>query len=850
MLLIESGIAAIKMFESAHFKRLLESEENMDKKVFLVCNAHLDPVWQWEWEEGAAEAISTFRVAAEFCEEFDGFVFNHNEAILYQWIEEFEPALFERIRRLVKEGKWHIMGGWYLQPDCNMPSGEGFVRQIMEGRRYFLNKFGKAPTVAINFDPFGHTVGLVQIMAKCGYKGYLFCRPGADGRPLPAELFRWRGFGGAEIAARRVTSMYASSLGCAADKIKMIAQGTNENVDICLWGVGDHGGGPSRIDLQRIEKLRTELEAEGIELIHATPEEYFEAACNKDMPVFEGSLNPWAVGCYTSQIQVKQQYRHLENELLLTEKMCAAAEISSGKKYPAESIAQAQQDLLTVQFHDMLPGSSIQPAEKMALRMLDHGLELLSRARLGAFLALAQGQPRHEEGEIPIMVYNPHPFPVEGDFCCEMMLWDQNWDGKFSFPQVYQNGALLPTQCEKEHSNINLDWRKRAVFHTALAPMQMNRFACRYIKLDAKPTPNIQADDEYFYFENDFLKAAVSRKTGMLERCEVAGKVYIQGVSLDIYADNADPWGMTVNGFYNQIGSFKLLSSQESGEFSGAGQELAAVRVIEDGEVRTIIEAVLGYKRSRAVVQYIFSKFSDVIGCTVRLQWAEPQKTVKFTVKTESDAQACSAQTAYGVQNQLINGDECVSGSYVTLCSRTGALGIANNGTYGFSAVPGEIRTTLLRSAAYCAHPIGDRMLIPDDRFTPHMEMGERTYEFRLLAGERAQVEHRMAEIAAVFNEAPVALSFFPSGEDGCETAQSCIEINGPLQMTAFKRAADENGYILRLFNPLAEKSEGTVCCALLKEPISVSLKPYEFITFRLASGAVTEVSAAEEEIS
>lgn len=140
-------------------------------------------------------------------------------------------------------------------------------------------------------------------------------------------------------------------------------------------------------------------------------------------------------------------------------------------------------------------------------------------------------------------------------------------------------------------------------------------------------------------------------------------------------------------------------------------------------------------------------------------------------------------------------------------------------------------------------------MLIPDDRFTPHMEMGERTYEFRLLAGERAQVEHRMAEIAAVFNEAPVALSFFPSGED-CETAQSCIEINGPLQMTAFKRAADENGYILRLFNPLAEKSEGTVCCALLKEPISVSLKPYEFITFRLASGAVTEVSAAEEEIS
>ena len=91
------------------------------KTVHLVCNAHLDPVWQWEWEEGAAEAISTFRTACEFCESYDTFVFNHNEAVLYQWIEEYDPELFKRIQRLVKKGKWHIAGGWFLQPDCNMP---------------------------------------------------------------------------------------------------------------------------------------------------------------------------------------------------------------------------------------------------------------------------------------------------------------------------------------------------------------------------------------------------------------------------------------------------------------------------------------------------------------------------------------------------------------------------------------------------------------------------------------------------------------------------------------------------------------------------------------------------------
>lgn len=104
------------------------------KIVHLICNAHLDPVWLWEKEEGIAEALSTFRVAARFCREYDQFVFCHNEAVLYQWVEEYDSALFAEIQELVKLKKWHIMGGWYLQPDCNMPSGESFCRQIEVGQ--------------------------------------------------------------------------------------------------------------------------------------------------------------------------------------------------------------------------------------------------------------------------------------------------------------------------------------------------------------------------------------------------------------------------------------------------------------------------------------------------------------------------------------------------------------------------------------------------------------------------------------------------------------------------------------------------------------------------------------------
>ena len=139
------------------------------KRVHLICNAHLDPVWLWRWQEGCTEALSTFRTAEAFTEEFPDFVFNHNEAILYEWVKENEPELFARIQQKVKEGKWHIMGGWYLQPDCNMPNGESIIRNISEGHRFFEEEFGVRPTTAINFDSFGHSVGLVQILKQAGY---------------------------------------------------------------------------------------------------------------------------------------------------------------------------------------------------------------------------------------------------------------------------------------------------------------------------------------------------------------------------------------------------------------------------------------------------------------------------------------------------------------------------------------------------------------------------------------------------------------------------------------------------------------------------------------------------------
>lgn len=760
------------------------------KRIHMICNAHIDPIWQWDWPEGVSATLSTFYSAVRLCDEFD-YIFCHNEVTVYKYIEEYAPELFEKIKELVKAGKWHIMGGWYLQPDCNMISGESAVRQIREGQRYFKEKFGVVPTTAINLDPFGHSVGLVQIVKKCGQDSYLFMRPFSHELSLPSDQFIWRGLDGSEIKATRITGGYSTPLGNSAESLRHKTKWQPFDVRVALWGVGNHGGGPSRKDLSDIEK---ELLADtSIEFIHSTPEQFFKEI--QPTEVFDRSLHISMPGCYTSMYRVKKLHAQLENEISMAERLASVA-YARGllSSYPEKELKTATEDLLNAQFHDVLPGTSIQCGEDAGIRYLNHGMLEAERVKIKAYFALSSNQNPAGEGEYPIVIFNPHPYELYDNVECEFTLADQNWNEEICSHITVkdENGQSVPYQIIKEESNLNLDWRKRIIFESRLKPMALTRYSVYIDFQDAKKSNRVSE----FVFDNGRKHVEIDEKTGLLKSYKIDNVEYISnGFSLCSLDDNSDPWGMGKNQLVKMGSNEKefIPSITPSGVFSG----MKTVQVVENGDIYLGIEAFFECDSTRARILYKIYKNNDDIDIDISLYLGDIDKIIKLKLPILQNGELIG-QTAFGTDTLFCDGRENVSHRFVAIDTEKGCLALLNNGVYGSHFENGCLYMSLVRGVTYCAHPIGERELIPKDRFTKKIDQGENNYSFRLTLVSRDKLERKTEE----FIKKPYALNIFPIPKGKDANIPLDISIGGDIiSLPTVKKAYDKNALIFRLLN-------------------------------------------------
>ncbi len=838
-------------------------------RIHFIANAHIDPVWLWDRTEGMGAAISTFRSAVNMLKRFPELIFCHNEAVLYKYVERCDNALFQEISKLVREGRWRIIGGWYLQPDCNMPSGESFIRQIKFGREYFRLKFGvDRLDTAVNFDSFGHTVGLVQIMAKAGYKNYLVTRPrhlDDVGEYIHGTHIKWHGAAGTSVDVYKAPS-YCTPLGNVLEQYPYaMRKQAHQPVACYLWGVGDHGGGPSATDTKTLNEFfrSGDMSYEGSEKekeikgFHSHPDAFFDdfrSAGGKDDIVTGHSLRSFSVGCYTSMCRIKQKHFKLENDLLFAEKICLSAfENDPAAYYPGASIRSAWEDLLFTEFHDSLPGSSIQKVEDDMLDMLGRGLTTAKDETAQAFFSLCKGQKPAADGDTPVLVFNPNPYPVTTDVETEYMLEKSavsSGEGETTVAVVRgEKGDVIPSQNERASSSLPIDWAKKIVFRATLAPMTVTRFDIghRIEKIAAKFPEDIEAKP----LENDIAITAagqtvtVSAGTGLLTVTRDGKDIIQNGAKILVVDDDSDPWGMNVTSFRNIKGEFRLCTGERAAKLSALHEsELPPVRVVEDGELRTVVEAIFGYGESYAVVRYFISKHDATVKINIRVFMCEKDTMLKLSFPTHENGDLYG-DAAFIREKLVADGRELVCRGYSAVTGEKYAAAFYTFGTHGFSCETDgngekEIRISLLRTPGYAAHPIGERRVLPIDRFSPRQDVGERVFDIALETGDRTSVLEEAGVVHQMLSQPPMALCFAPSPEGKKPKAPVEIENRHIILSSAYQKAGRA---IYRFYNPTDSKKETKIKFPSLNIHSEFSLLPFEFRTFAVTKDSIDEIA-------
>ncbi|MCU1291709.1 MAG: alpha-mannosidase, partial [Bryobacterales bacterium] len=591
-------------------------------------------------------------------------------------------------------------------------------------------------------------------------------------------------------------------------------------------------------DLSRITAYARE-QAPQRKVVHSDPDQYWKqrAKTETGLPVVTQSLNPFATGCYTSQIRIKQRYRALENEYFQTERMAMAAVAQGLMAYPFGELSEAERDLLFAQFHDILPGSSVPAAEEASLRLMDHGLEILSRVKWRAFFALTAGQPAASPSTFPILVYNPHPHVVTTELECELQLEDQNWTDTISIPTVRQGARLVPAQLEREASNIALDWRKKIVFRARLAPFAMNRFVVTFQRKPAvsgrgRSTRSFAAPGRTYCLRHRDIEVGFDPSTGSLSELKLGRHIVIGApCRFLVIATDGDPWSMGTHSFRKVIGAFTSMSARAAGNFVGAAsRSVPPLRIIEEGDVRVVVESLLTYRQSSMVVRYFIPRTGRRIQVDIHVWWNEPDKMLKWSLPTALTGGA-HGETVFGSDPAAAGGRESLAQRWIVVRDADTALTIITTGTYGYDFEDGELRLSLLRSAAFSAHPIPNRPLVTDEQYRDRIDRGARRFQFFL---EPGPVGDRLAKVtneSAVCNQPLPILNHFPASPRRAVPPPWLRLSNPNVELVALKPGKKTGTIVMRLFAPTQRAEQTKVSFDEIDWSFRVTLRGFEVKT-------------------
>jgi alpha-mannosidase len=792
--------------------------------LHLICNAHLDPVWQWRWEEGLAETLSTFKTALSMLDADPDLIFNHNEALLYDWVRIHDPGLFREIRERVGAGRWAVAGGWYLQPDVNLPGTESLFRQILYGRRFFSDYFDRYPLVAYNFDSFGHGTGLPQILLQAGFRMYIHMRPQPGELDLPAHLYRWRGLAGSTILCYRINiGLYHTEYGNLAERIdegvRRVLEGGRD--EALFWGIGDHGGGATAEDLEVIkDRIRSE---DRIAIRHSTTEDFYRAvkAQEGSAPLFCGGLQPVFTGCYTSLARIKRRAQNNLGLLRQSEALAAAAWFLEGQAYPAAELDEAWKSHLFNDFHDILPGTCTRPAEGDALDLYGHSELLARRIRIKSMISLVGGGAG--SAYLPLVIGHSQPglteLPVEAE--C-MISHRPKWSGSW-FLKLFEGRREVPCQEEQAEALLPFnEWRRKVVFMAKLPPLGAAGYRLTLEKGKAWKEQNDPGDESPIHPCPGGLLLPSPEKGG--------GHHFRPEIKFLVVEDPGDSWGTDILSYRNVEGAFSL--------------EPDSLRILHRGSVRRVTEARFFYGTSRLVLHILHYVSWPFLEMRLRIHWAEEGKRLKAAFPVPLDESLLTAEVPGGAVPIPSDGSEQVHGRWFLvrgkIRGKEWAFGAAHDAAPGLDFYRGEVRLSLLRSAAYCHEKGYDLTQGPAPQ---RMDLGLQHFRMALTTGPPGEASGRLPALADWLSAPPFALAHMPSG--GAAISQSLLSVFPPnIRLLSCRRARDGEALLIRIQEASGRDTEWDLGSPAAGRKTRLRLGPFEIRTLRLDKKGFTETGA------
>ena len=702
--------------------------------MLMVSHAHIDMNWMWSYDETVAVTLDTFRTMLQLLKEYPQFTFSQSQASVYRIVEQYAPEMLEEIKRYVKEGRWEISASTWVEADKNMPSGESMARHLLYTKNYLSQLFDiPADSLTLDFEPdtFGHCQNVPEILSQGGVKYYYHCR-GTDAKD---NLYRWVAPSGKEVLVFCDPIWYLGAI--HSDMVQPM-------VDLCdrygmdtmikVYGVGDHGGGPTRRDISRILDMQTWTVYPTLKF--STYKEFFSCVekVKDNLPKIQHELNFVFTGCYTTQSRIKLSNRLGEVSLNEGETLSALSHLTNGSRYPQEQFREGWKNLLFNQFHDILTGSGVIEtreyamgefqklmassniakndamraiAEQIDTSAFDNGEDISETFSEGAGVGYRWHKFKNQSAERGagltriFHVFNPTPYPRKETM--ELTLW--NWNGEKSRMRIRDaKGNVIPHQIVSAEMEGFFGHR----YFTVLLPVDVEGMGYATYIIDqnencAMPQllsldPRKHSPYEYI-LENEYLRAEIDPVTGGLSSLfdKVQEKEMIDPLSPACfrYIEEATDQGMTswVVGRYKKVAP--LLESPEiawvHSDKNGLRQSVKVThRFASNSSVSAVISLDAGAKALTYEVDVEFNELGTQETCIPQLNFTLPVNYLADTYRYDVPAGA--------IDRPELDMDVPANSYGCPLPKEGGkALLLTSNCKYGFRGVDNSINLTLIR---------------------------------------------------------------------------------------------------------------------------------------------------------